>query len=248
MAAPYTKEGLSIKIAGGLRSKPYIDITLDAMRAFGVEAVNRDYKEFLVEGRQAYKARRYQIEGDYSSAAYFLAAGAIGGKPVTVNNLKKDSVQGDRHLLNILAEMGASVDHQKGSVTVHRSGGLKGISIDLGDYPDLVPTLAAVAAFASGETRITNIAHLRFKESDRLDDTSTELAKMGVKTEVGGDTMVIYGSKPGGAEIDAHNDHRLAMSLSVAALFADEMTFRALKAFCKSSSCPFPALGQAPTL
>lgn len=221
MAAPYTKEGLSIKIAGGLRSKPYIDITLDAMRAFGVEVVNRDYKEFLVEGRQAYKACRYQIEGDYSSAAYFLAAGAIGGGPVTVSNLKTDSAQGDRHLLNILERMGGAVDHQKGSVTVHRSGGLKGVDIDLGDYPDLVPTLAVVAAFAEGKTEITNIAHLRFKESDRINDTAAELGKMGVKTEVGDDTMVIYGGKPRGAEIDAHNDHRLAMSLSVAALFAD---------------------------
>lgn len=221
MAAPYTKEGLRIKIAGGLRSRPYIDITLDAMRAFGVAAVNRDYKEFLVEGRQAYKACRYRVEGDYSSAAYFLAAGAIGSKPVTVTSLKNNSVQGDKRLLTILAEMGASVDYDKESVKVHRTGTLKGINIDLGDYPDLVPTLAAVAAFAQGKTEITNIAHLRFKESNRLNDTAAELAKMGVKTEVGGDIMVIYGGKPKGAEIDAHNDHRLAMSLSVAALFAE---------------------------
>lgn len=221
MAAPYTKEGLSIKIDGGLRSRPYIDITLDIMRAFGVEAVNRDYKEFLVEGGQHYKARRYRIEGDYSSAACFLAAGAIGGGPVSVTSLKNDSVQGDRHLLTILAEMGASVEYQKEQVKVHRTGGLKGVNIDLGDYPDLVPTLAVVAACASGKTKITNIAHLRFKESDRINDTAAELVKMGIKTEVGGDTMVIYGGKPQGAEIDAHRDHRLAMSLAVAALFAD---------------------------
>ncbi len=221
MATPVTKEGLSIKIAGGLRSRPYIDITLDAMRAFGVEAVNRDYKEFVVKGNQVYKACRYQIEGDYSSAAYFLAAGAIGGGPVTVSNLKTDSAQGDRHLLNILERMGGAVDHQKGSVKAYRTGGLKGVDIDLGDYPDLVPTLAVVAAFAEGKTEITNIAHLRFKESDRINDTAAELGKMGVKTEVGDDTMVIYGGKPRGAEIDAHNDHRLAMSMSVAALFAD---------------------------
>jgi 3-phosphoshikimate 1-carboxyvinyltransferase len=221
MAAPGIKEGLSIKIDGGLRSRPYIDITLDAMRAFGVEAVNRNYKEFLVEGGQVYKARRYRIEGDYSSAAYFLAAGAIGGGPVTVTNLKTDSVQGDRQLLTILAEMGGSVDYRKEAVRVQRTGALKGITIDLGDYPDLVPTLAAVAAYANGKTKITNIAHLRFKESDRINDTAAELTKMGVKTEVSGDTMVIYGGKPRCVEIDAHNDHRLAMSLSVAALSAD---------------------------
>lgn len=221
MAAPCAKEGLIIKIDGGLRSKPYIDITLDAMRAFGVEAVNRDYKEFLVKGSQVYKACRYRIEGDYSSAAYFLAAGAIGGGPVTITNLKDDSAQGDRHLLNILERMGGAVDYDKESVKVYRTGGLKGVNIDLGDYPDLVPTLAVVAAFADGKTEITNIAHLRFKESDRINDTAAELGKMGIKTEVGGDTMVIYGGKPRGAEIDAHNDHRLAMSFSLAALFAE---------------------------
>jgi 3-phosphoshikimate 1-carboxyvinyltransferase len=220
MIAPCTREGLSIKIAGGLRSRPYIDITLDAMSAFGVEVVNRNYKEFLIEGGQAYQARRYRIEGDYSSTAYFLAAGAIGGKPVSVTNLKKDSVQGDKRLLDIIAEMGGTVDYQKDSVTVQRRGALKGISIDMGDYPDLVPTLAVVAAFAEGTTELTNIAHLRFKESDRINDTAAELGKMNVKTEVSGDTMVIYGGKPSGAEIDSHNDHRLAMSLSLAALFA----------------------------
>jgi 3-phosphoshikimate 1-carboxyvinyltransferase len=221
MIAPCTREGLSIKIAGGLRSKPYIDITLDIMRAFGVAAVNRDYKEFLIEGGQAYQARRYRIEGDYSSAAYFLAAGAIGGKPVTVTNLKKDSVQGDRQLVNILERMGGAADYLKDSVRVQRRGGLKGISIDMGDYPDLVPTLAVVAAFAQGKTEITNVSHLRFKESDRINDTAAELGKMNIRTEVGGDTMVIYGGKPLGAEINTHNDHRLAMSLSLAALFTE---------------------------
>jgi 3-phosphoshikimate 1-carboxyvinyltransferase len=220
MAAPYIKGGLSIRVSGGLRSRPYIDITIDAMKAFGIAAVNRNYKEFLVEGSQSYEARRYRIEGDYSSAAYLLAAGAIGGKPITVTNLKNDSVQGDRKLLAILKEMGASVDYNKDAVRVQRRGALKGITIDLGDYPDLVPTLAVVAAFAQGKTTLTNIAHLRFKESDRLNDTAAELDKMGIRTEVTDDTMVIYGGKPEGSEFDSHNDHRLAMSLSVAASFA----------------------------
>jgi 3-phosphoshikimate 1-carboxyvinyltransferase len=221
MAAPYTRKGLTIKINGGLRSRPYIDITLEIMRAFGVEAVNRDYKEFLIEGGQAYQARRYRVEGDYSSAAYFLAAGAIGGKPVSVTNLKKDSVQGDKRLLDIIAEMGGEVNYLKDSVRVQRSGALRGISIDMGDYPDLAPTLAVVAAFAQGKTELTNIAHLRFKESDRINDTAAELNKMNIKTEVSDDKMAIYGGRPSGAELDAHNDHRLAMSLSLAALFAE---------------------------
>ena len=221
MVAPYAREGLSLKIAGELRSRPYIDITLDAMKAFGVEVVNRDYREFIVEGSQLYKPRSYRIEGDYSSAAYFLAAGAVGSIPISLTNLNNDSVQGDKHLLNILSEMGASIVHQKDSVKVYCTGGLKGISVDLGDYPDLVPTLAVVAAFARGKTRLSNIAHLRFKESNRLETTAAELSKMGIKAEVSGDSMVIYGGRPRGAEIEAHNDHRLAMSLSIAALFAE---------------------------
>jgi len=221
MIAPCTEDGLRIKIAGGLRSRPYIDITLDVMRAFGVEAVNKNYKEFLVKGGQEYKARRYRIEGDYSSAAYFFAAGAIGSKPVTVSNLKNNSVQGDRHLLNVLSQMGCSVEFQKEQVRISRRDELSGVTVDMGDYPDIVPTVAIVAAYAGGKTQITNIGHLRFKESDRLSDTASELGKMGIKTDVTENTMVVYGGKPGGTEIEAHSDHRLAMSFTLAALFAD---------------------------
>jgi 3-phosphoshikimate 1-carboxyvinyltransferase len=106
-------------------------------------------------------------------------------------------------------------------VRVQRRGGLKNITIDMGDYPDLVPTLAVVAAFAQGKTELTNISHLRFKESDRINYTAAELNKLNIKTEVGDDKIVIYGGRPLGAEINAHNDHRLAMSLSLAALFTE---------------------------
>jgi 3-phosphoshikimate 1-carboxyvinyltransferase len=220
MIAPYTNEGIKIKIAGGLNSRPYIDITLDAMQAFGVEAVNQDYKNFRVKGGQKYKARHYRIEGDYSSAAYFFAAGAISKKQVSVKNLKTDSVQGDRQLLNILSGMGCAVEHQKGQVRISRNQELSGINIDMGDYPDLVQTVAVVAAYARGKTEITNIAHLRFKETDRITNTAAELGRMGIKTEVTESTMTVYGGKPKGAEIEAHADHRMAMSFIIAALFA----------------------------
>ncbi len=220
MVAPYTKNGIKIKVAGGLRSRPYIDITLDAMRAFGVEAVNNNYKEFLVKGGQEYKARRYRIEGDYSSAAYFLVAGAIGGKAVTVKNLKADSVQGDRYLLSVLSEMGCSVEYQREQIKISRNKELSGITVDMGDYPDLVQPVAITAAYASGKTEITNIAHLRFKETDRISNTAAELGKMGIRVDVTNNTMVVYGGKPKGTEIEAHADHRMAMSLAVAALFA----------------------------
>jgi 3-phosphoshikimate 1-carboxyvinyltransferase len=235
MIAPYIKEGIKIRIAGGLRSRPYIDITLDVMRAFGVEAVNKDYKEFLVRGGQEYKARHYRIEGDYSSAAYFFAAGAIGGKEVTVKNLKTDSVQGDKHLLDILAEMGCSVDYHKEQIVVSRRKELKGISVDMGDYPDLVQTLAVVAAYAQGKTEMTNIAHLRFKESDRISDTAVELGRMGIKINVSDSSMVVYGGKPTGTEMEAHADHRMAMSLAIVALFAGgDSTINGAEAVSKS--------------
>ena len=221
MVAPYTNEGIKIKIAHGLHSRPYIDITLDAMQAFGIEAVNEDYKNFRVKGGQGYKARLYRIEGDYSAAAYFLAAGAIGKKPVSVKNLKTDSVQGDRYLLNILSGMGGAAKYQKEQVKISRDKELSGINIDMGDYPDLVPTVAVVAAYARGKTEITNIGHLRFKETDRITNTATELGRMGIKSDVTESTMTVYGGKPRGAEIKAHGDHRMAMSFAIAALFAE---------------------------
>ena len=221
MIAPYTRDGIKIRIAGGLNSRPYIDITLDVMRALGVEAANKDYTEFVVRGGQRYRARQYQIEGDYSSAAYFFAAGAIGGKPVTVKNLKPNSVQGDRYFLDILSHMGCAVEYQKGQTKLSRDKELAGITIEMGDYPDLVPTVAVVAAYARGKTKITNIAHLRFKESDRISNTAAELVKMGIKVDVSENTMVVYGGKTMGAELEAHNDHRLAMSFAIAALFAE---------------------------
>jgi 3-phosphoshikimate 1-carboxyvinyltransferase len=219
LIAPYIEGGLKIKVTG-LRSRPYLDITLDVMKAFGVEALNKDYKEFQVRDGQRYQARRYRIEGDYSSAAYFLASGAIGGGPVTVKNLRKNSAQGDKYLLNILSQMGCSVEQQKETVTVSRRDELKGVSLDMGDYPDLVPTVAVVAAYAQGKTEITNIGHLKFKESDRLKLTAAELGKMGIKAEVTDNAMIVYGGRPNGSELEAHNDHRLAMSLAIAALFA----------------------------
>jgi 3-phosphoshikimate 1-carboxyvinyltransferase len=219
MIAPYTEGDLTIKISN-LRSKPYLDITLDVMRVFGIEAVNKDYKEFLVKNGKLYRGKHYRIEGDYSSAAYFLAAGAIGGQPITAKNLKANSAQGDKYLMNILSAMGCVVESREGAVTVSRRDELKGFTIDMGDYPDLVPTVAVIAAYAQGKTEMTNISHLKFKESDRLADTAIELGEMGIKVEITDNAMLVYGGKPHGAEVEAHNDHRLAMSLSIAALFA----------------------------
>ncbi len=220
LIAPYVNNGVSIKVVNGLRSRPYVAITLDVMRAFGVDTANNDYREFSVKGGQGYRGRDYGIEGDYSSAAYFLAAGAIGGQPVAVNNLNTDSAQGDKIFLNILERMGCSVEYGHEKVVISRNRELTGITMDMGDCPDIVQTVAIVAAHAHGKTEIANIGHLRFKETDRIGDTALELGKMGIRTDIADDTIVIHGGKLKGAELEAHNDHRMAMSLAIAALFA----------------------------
>ena len=221
MIAPYAERNVRIKVIDGLHSKPYVDITMDAMQQFGVEIRNYNHKEFIVASGQRYKGRHYDIEGDYSSAAYFFAMAAIGQTPITVANLNASSVQGDRHFLDLLSQMGCYVNYREGEVKVARDKVLTSITVDMGDYPDIVLPLAIVAAFARGMTKITNIGHLRYKETDRINDTATELSKMGIKVKVTESTMSIDGGKPKGATIETYGDHRMAMSFATAALFAE---------------------------
>ncbi len=221
MVAPYAESQVSIKVIDRLHSKPYLDITMNAMRQFGVEVENHNYEEFIVRSGQRYKGRHYRVEGDYSSAAYFFAMAAIGQGSITVGNLDANSVQGDRYFLSILSEMGCLVSYEEEQVKVTRENELAGITVDMGDYPDIVQPLAIVAAYARGKTKITNIGHLRYKETDRINNTAIELRKMGIKVDVTKDTMSVGGGKPKGAIIETYGDHRMAMSFAVAALFAD---------------------------
>ena len=221
MVAPYAEKDVKIRIIDSLHSKPYVAITIDVMRQFGVEVENRNYEEFIVKSGQKYQGRHYKVEGDYSSAAYFFAAAAIGKGTVVVGNLKPDSAQGDKYFLDILSDMGCIVTYGKNQVKVSRKKDLTGVSVDMGDYPDIVQPLAIVAAFAKGKTKITNIGHLRYKETDRISNTAAELRKMGIEVDVTADTMLITGGKPRGASIETYNDHRMAMSFAIAALFAD---------------------------
>jgi 3-phosphoshikimate 1-carboxyvinyltransferase len=221
MIAPYAKRNVKIKVVDGLHSKPYVDITIDAMRQFGVDVVDYNQEEFTVTSGQRYRGKHHEIEGDYSSAAYFFAMAAIGQKPITVGNLKASSVQGDRHLLDILSRMGCYVNYREGQVEVTRDKTLTALSLDMGNYPDVVLPLAIVAAFANGKTEITNIGHLRHKETDRINSAATELRKMEINVDVTESTMSITGGKPKGAVIETYNDHRMAMSFATAALFAD---------------------------
>lgn len=224
MLAPYAEHNMTVKVTNGLHSRPYLDITIDAMLQFGIEVDQRNPDTFSVASGQRYQGRHYEIEGDYSSAAFFLAMAAIGGGPITIDRLKADSVQGDRHFLDILSRMGCKIIRQEQQVTVRRESQLNGISVDMGDYPDIVPPLAVVAAFAKGETRISNIGHLKYKETDRIDHTAIELRKMGIKVEVTESTMSITGGEARGANVETYNDHRMVMSLAAAALFAQGET------------------------
>ena len=217
LIAPFTRKGLAVNIEGDLVSRPYIDLTIDVMNRLGVTVDNNGYKSFHISGGQFYKSGDYTVEPDASNASYFWAAAAVTGGKVTVSGLSDSTRQGDIGFLNVLEKMGCLVERRGTGITV-KGGSLRGIDVDMGGMPDVVPTLAVVAAFARGKTRIRNIAHLRVKESDRIMAVEAELTKMGIKTESVRDELEITGGEPHGAEIETYNDHRIAMAFSIAGL------------------------------
>ncbi|MCI5122654.1 MAG: 3-phosphoshikimate 1-carboxyvinyltransferase, partial [Candidatus Electrothrix sp. AUS4] len=169
-----------------------------------------------------YQGTTYRIEGDASGASYFWAAAAVTGGRVTVANVPVPSLQGDAQLVPLLERMGCTVERFQGGIAVQGPAKLQGIEVDMGDMPDVAPTLAVVAAFAEGSTVINNIAHLRIKECDRLAVMVSELRKMGADVEEEADRMIIHGQVGGanlhGADIATYEDHRIAMCFAVAGL------------------------------
>jgi len=235
MIAPYAERNVRIKINGHLLSRPYVDITIDIMRSFGGEVGHFKHEQFTVTSGKTYQGIAYEVEGDYSSAAFFFAMAAIGQTPITVSGLNPKSVQGDRQFLDILTKMGCQVQSAKDGITVSREKPLTGIKIDMSHYPDIVQPLAVVASFARGQTHIYNIGHLIYKETDRINNTARELRKMGVPIAVTDNTMTIDGGSPIGARVVSHSDHRMAMGLATAALFCDgETTLTGAEAISKS--------------
>ncbi len=211
---------MEIDITGELVSRPYVDITLAVLTAFGVSYSREAYQRFVIPGGQSYQSRHYDIEADASSASYFWAAAALTGGRVTIANLDLESVQGDIDFLSVLARMGCHLTSSPEGLTV-AGGPLRGIHMDMSAMPDLVPTLGVLAAFAEGETVVSGVAHLRHKESNRLAAVVTELQKMGVTAEETPDGLRIMGGTPRGAVIETYQDHRLAMSFAVAGLRAE---------------------------
>jgi len=217
MCAPYAQRGVEIEVAGDLASKPYIDVTIDIMKDFGVKVVNDNYKRFIVKGSQEYRPREYFIEGDASNASYFLAAGAVSGKGVRVANINPNSKQGDIKFASVLEKMGCKITYRKDWIEAEGRE-LKGIDIDMNAMPDVVQTLAVVALFAKGPTRIRNVPNLRIKETDRIKALAIELRRIGAKVKEFEDGIEITPGKYHGAAIETYDDHRMAMSFAVAKL------------------------------
>ncbi len=219
LIAPCTELGLNIAVSEGPVSKPYVDMTIDAMKKYGVSVQREEYERFEVAGRQPYRSGDYRVEADGSQAGYFWAAAAVCGTRIKVNGMTLNSCQGDVKFTELLQSIGCRFEPEPDGIVV--SGGrLKAVDVDMGDMPDLVPTLAVVAAFAEGTTTIRNVPHLRAKESDRLAAVANELVKMGVDARCRADELIVTGGKPRGTEIETYGDHRIAMSFAVAGLMS----------------------------
>ena len=219
MAAPLFSGDVTIRIKGELVSKPYIDITLDTMAKFGVTVENDNYQTFTVSGDAKYIAPgKFMVEGDASSASYFLAAGAIKGGTVRVTGIGQNSIQGDIRFADVLEAMGATVVWHDEYIEV-TGAPLKGVNMDMNHIPDAAMTIATTALFAEGPTTMTNIYNWRVKETDRLAAMATELQKLGAKVEEGHDYIKVWPTDSLKlAEIDTYNDHRIAMCFSLVAL------------------------------
>ncbi len=218
-AIPLLEGKSKIIVTEKIESFSYIKLTLEVLKEFGVEFNFLD-NVFSLKNKK-YIGKDIVVEGDWSNAAFWLCAGAFSQKGVTVNNLRIDSVQGDRKIVEILTGFGAKVNIENNSVTV-KKGELMGITVDANDIPDLVPIVACVASFATGETVITNASRLRIKESDRIKTVVELVTNLGGKIKETPDGMIIYKSTHKGGTIKSHNDHRIAMSGAIASCVCKE--------------------------
>jgi len=215
MAAPYARSDIQLNVGGALVSQPYVRMTMDVMRAFGVDCNDQD--GYHVTCGQPYQAREYEVEPDASTASYFWAAAAITGGTVTVEGLSRSAMQGDVRFCECLSQMGCVVEYDDDSITV-TGGQLIGVDIDMNDISDTVQTLAAVALYAVGPTRVRGVAHNRHKETDRIGDLARELRKLGSDVDEHEDGLTITPGELRGAQIATYDDHRMAMSLALVGL------------------------------
>ena len=224
IGAPYAKNNVTLELQGTTASRPYIEMTGEAMLHFGVEVTKGENREYLVRAGQRYAGREYLIEGDVSSASYFFLAAALRGGRVRVPDINPGTLQGDIGLLEIMERLGCRV--LRGPDWVEVTGGTfhtDDLRFDMGAMPDMVPTIAVLAAFRPGRTVIVGAGHLRLKESDRIAALACELHRIGIDAEEREDGLVIRGGTPHGARIETYDDHRIAMSFAIAGLAAEGM-------------------------
>lgn len=220
-ALPLLNGDSKIVMTTELESKGYVDLTIDCLKKFGISVGNKDYKEFYIKGNQSYCSRDYRVEGDFSQAAFWIVAGILGGN-ITCMDLDKNSLQGDRAILEIAEKMGADIKVNENSVEVKKSK-TRGTVIDASECPDLVPILAVLGALSSGTTEIVNAKRLRIKECDRLKAMTRELSKIGASIEEREDGLIIKGKESlKGGTVDSWNDHRIAMAMAIASIKCEE--------------------------
>jgi 3-phosphoshikimate 1-carboxyvinyltransferase len=227
MAGAATEEGVAVDLTTELKSAPYVDVTLEVLEDFGVEARETE-GGYAVDGGQSYATDTYDVPGDFSSISYLLAAGAVAGAGdgVVVEGAR-ESAQGDTAIVDVVERMGAPVhwDREAGELHVDRAD-LSGVEVSVADTPDLLPTIAALGAVADGDTRIVDAEHVRYKETDRVSAMAEELTTMGASVTEDPDALTVHGDESDlhGARVDGRGDHRIVMALAVAALAAEGET------------------------
>jgi 3-phosphoshikimate 1-carboxyvinyltransferase len=225
LISPRFPKGFSLRLQGKLISKPYVEMTLSCMREGGINVIEQKDQIYFIAEKQNYLKKHYRIEGDFSSAGYFFALAALTKSTITVKNLNPLSAQADRKFLDILKNMGHIIIYGDNWVQVEGKK-LTALPIDMENCPDQVMTMAVLAAFAPGVTRISGVRSLRVKETERVEALKKELDKMGIRTEDTHDTLTIYGGSPHEAAIDTYNDHRIAMAFAIATFPLPETVIR----------------------
>jgi len=215
MALPLAARKSEIKV-NNLKSKPYIDMTIQLLKSFGISVINKDYSVFQITGNQKYTPQEYTVEGDWSGGAFLLVAGAINGQ-LTVNGLRTDSMQSDMAIIKALDKAGARIKLSENQIEISKSE-LKAFDFDATDSPDLFPPLVALASYCAGTSNIKGVSRLIYKESDRATALQSEFRKLNIKVEINNDVMSVTGGKPQGAHVESHDDHRIAMAVAVTAL------------------------------
>ncbi|HLC96495.1 MAG TPA: 3-phosphoshikimate 1-carboxyvinyltransferase [Candidatus Nanoarchaeia archaeon] len=228
MVAPYADTDVKIVVQGELTSKPFVDVTIDVMKKFGVKVQNNNYRTFVVKGSQHYTPRKYIIEPDMTAASYFFAAPALAGGKVTVDGINLQTKQGDIGFVQVLKRMGCQVTQGKTSITISKKKQLKAITLDMNKMPDVVQTLAAVSLFAQGTTHIQNIENLRVKETNRIESTATELRKLGAVVGTTKSSITIQPPQKikTPTSIETYSDHRMAMSFALVGLAVPHISIK----------------------